>query len=354
MGLSASNLAAAINRLSRDEWFEYLHQQLNGSRVRVRSVTLPEGPVETVRRTSDGVERVVTISSSMLWRVANAIEEGLPFQIDRIVGASYNARSLLEALLARTPEFYVCRPGRIHRRGGVETVEAGHKHLIWLPKTPHQSGIAVEHVTSQELTIVETPHTVVYETVRIDSQGQASDDKLENLRRHIQIQLSLAEIGESLGYRSWIAANDRNHDYRGGKIRDLPYIVDDLAQERVLSSYPEAQKKAEFIDLLWFSDTHVPMVVEVEHSTGITSGLTRMLAFFERAPRLRDMRFVVASPDDFREEFIRKSNEPQFQPLNPRFLPYSAVEELLYLCRNRHLSHDSVREGFIDLFVEKN
>lgn len=353
MKLTAANLVAAINRLSKDEWFEYLHQKSSASRVRVRSVTFPEGPIETIRRTADGEETIVKITSAMLWRVANAIEEGYPFQIDRIVGASGNGRSLLEALLARTPEFYVCRPGRIERMGGVESVKRGHKHLIWLPKQPHALGSTAEHSTSHDMVIVETPHTIVYETVNIDpSHVIRSDDDLEGVRRHIQIQLSLAEIGNALGCRSWIASNDRNHDYRGAKIRDLPYIVGSLANEKVLQSYPEAQKKSEFIDLIWFTDTHVPMVIEVEHSTGVTPGLTRMLAFAERAPRLRDMRFVIVAPDKIREEVVRKSAESQFRFLEPRFMPYSAVEELLYLCRERRLSREFVNDDFVDLFLE--
>ena len=41
-------------------------------------------------------------------RVSNAINPGEPFNIDRILGASYNTRSVLETLIALTPEFYYC------------------------------------------------------------------------------------------------------------------------------------------------------------------------------------------------------------------------------------------------------
>ena len=49
----------------------------------------------------------------MIWRVANAISEGEPINFDRVLGGSYNTRSVLESLLASTPEFYYCYPGRI-------------------------------------------------------------------------------------------------------------------------------------------------------------------------------------------------------------------------------------------------
>jgi type II restriction enzyme len=43
----------------------------------------------------------------MLWRLANAIQEDAPINLDRVLGASYNSRSVIESLLAHTPQFYL-------------------------------------------------------------------------------------------------------------------------------------------------------------------------------------------------------------------------------------------------------
>ena len=72
----------------------------------------------------------------MIWRVANAINVGDPINLDRILGGSYNTRSVLETLIALTPEFYFCYPGRIKDIDGHSSIEHGHKHLVWLPDAP--------------------------------------------------------------------------------------------------------------------------------------------------------------------------------------------------------------------------
>jgi type II restriction enzyme len=69
----------------------------------------------------------------MIWRLANAIRQNQPINVDRILGASYNTRSVLEALIAHTPQFHFCYPGRIESVNSNEAVKKGHKHLISNP-----------------------------------------------------------------------------------------------------------------------------------------------------------------------------------------------------------------------------
>ena len=355
--VTAENLAKAVGGLPRDQWFEYIDPKTK-TQARVVTVNPPEGPLELERKKKDGEIEAVTISTNVLWRVANAIERGIPFQIDRILGASYNTRSLLETLLARTPEFYVCRPGRIEGHGSVEEIKRGHKHLVWVPDQPHENGKLSEYEVSNELVIVETSRAVIYDAVKVDVDRIDSEKDLDEgtLRRHIQIQVSLYEIGEHLGYRSWIAANDQHHRYRDGTIRDLPMLTKSLGDEKVLASYPEAQRKAELIDLIWFNDRTIPMVVEVEHSTGVVSGLQRMQSFALAAPALSGMRFVIVAPDDQRDSVFRKAADPIFSALRDLlwYFPYSSVEELLDLCRRRGVSGGNVNpEKFIEIFLER-
>jgi type II restriction enzyme len=230
--------------------------------------------------------------------------------------------------------------------------------LVWVPDKPHENGKISEYEVSNDLVIVETSRSVIYDAVKIDVDRIDSEEDLDegSLRRHIQIQVSLYEIGEQLGYRSWIAANDQHHRYRAGTIRDLPMLTKSLADEKVLGSYPEAQRKAELIDLIWFNERTIPMVVEVEHSTGVTSGLQRMLSFSMAAPALSGMRYVVVAPDDQRDGVFRKATDATFAALRDRlwYFPYSSVEELLDLCRRRGISGGSVNpETFVELFLER-
>lgn len=72
------------------------------------NIQLPEGPIVFKRR-SDSTQWALLkeehISSAMVWRVVNALNTKIPIQIDRVLGASYNSRSVLETLIACCPNF---------------------------------------------------------------------------------------------------------------------------------------------------------------------------------------------------------------------------------------------------------
>jgi hypothetical protein len=76
----------------------------------------------------------VTVSSRNIEKLASKIRPYVPFQIDVIVGASGNWRSLFESALAHTPNFFVCHindqrrliyaPNHEHATGSVEVASA--------------------------------------------------------------------------------------------------------------------------------------------------------------------------------------------------------------------------------------
>jgi len=115
--------------------------------IQIESVDLPEGPIRIKRCNPSHGEsfenkKTVTISSKMIWRLANAIRPNQPLSVDRILGASYNTRSVLETLLAHTPQFYYCYPGRIESVNSNNSIKKGHKHLLWHPNEPHVLGFS--------------------------------------------------------------------------------------------------------------------------------------------------------------------------------------------------------------------
>ena len=93
----------------------------------------------------------------------------------------------------------------------------------------------------------------------------------------------------------------------------------------------------------------MPAVMEVEHTTGVTSGLSRMLNFKQNFPPY-PTRYVIVAPDEDREKVIKESNKEQFRALNTKFFPYSAVEELYALCQKRRIR--GVSEEFLDCYME--
>ncbi|MCG8578274.1 MAG: hypothetical protein MI866_00055, partial [Bacteroidales bacterium] len=112
----------------------------------------------------------------------------------------------------------------------------------------------------------------------------------------------------------------------------------------------EAIKAALLIDCIWFKNGRLmPAVMEIEHSTGVTSGLTRMKNFYDRFPPF-PTRYVIVAPDEDRNKVVQEANKPQFSDLETKFFPYSAVEELYALCQKRKLK--GVTEEFLDCYME--
>jgi type II restriction enzyme len=233
----------------------------------------PEGPIiikryDPNKGQTSSTAREESISHQMLWRVANAFSPGLPINFDRVLGASYNTRSVLEALIAHTPQFYFCYPGRIETIG-TPIVRKGHKHVMWLPENPHSAGVLDEMET--DVVISEVPNLdVIYDALIVPENISPGLD-IDIQRRHAQIQIALLMIGNQLGFRTWIAQNDRGIIYQDRRIAEHEGVIARLEDERLMSAYAEAIRAALLIDCVWFkNDRLMPAVIEIEHSTGVT------------------------------------------------------------------------------------
>lgn len=353
--ITAYNLVRAISQLPRNVNYNYINPRTPGL-IHIENVILPAGPIQ-IRRWNPtkgktyATAQVESISSEMIWRVANAVNVGDPINLDRILGGSYNTRSVLETLIALTPEFYFCYPGRIKDIDGHSSIEHGHKHLVWLPDTPHQNGILKEK-QMKNMAISEIPiQSVTYDNLVLpDNMIVSGDMNIEAIRRHTQIQIALYLIGLQLGYRTWIAQNDKGIIYKDKPLLEQPGIIPSLKNENIISAF-SAESSAKFIDCIWFQNSKfMPAVMEVEHTTGITSGLTRMKGFQDCLPAFQT-RYVIVAPDDNREKVVAEANRPQFQSLDARYFSYSAVEELYYICTHRNLH--GVTQDFLDCYMEK-
>jgi type II restriction enzyme len=355
MRITVELLVQALHELPRDREYTYVNPN-NPGRIRVVEVQRPRGPI-TIRRycptrgESEGGARNENISTNMLQRVANALSPELPLNIDRVLGASYNTRAVLEALLAHSPQFFVCRPQRIQIYESSTEMRPGHKHLLWRPQAPHPLGSIQEVAT--EMVISELPSvSAVYEALVLPASDQPLELNDELRRRHAQIQVALVMIGAELGMKPFVAKNDQSISYQGERLGEKPFVVPELSRVPLLAPFSEAVRAGSLIDCIWFRNgRYMPAVFEVEHSTGVTSGLTRMQGFAQKAPDIRS-RYIVAAPDEERERVLRECSKPQFRDLNPAFLPYSGVEELHGLVQRRRL-RGAVTDEFIEAFVER-
>jgi len=284
--------------------------------------------------------------------LANALIPSQPINVDRLFGASYNTRSVLEALLAHTPEFYFCYPGRIEISGGLPSVKEGHKHIVWMPDDPHALGTI--HQIETNIVISESPSQDTY----VDVATIPIEEGLPNVasvdpalsRTHAMMQVFLFNIGKSLGFRTWIAQNDRGIIYQNKRIVEHDGVIGKLSNERLMEPYPEAVNAAKLIDCVWFKNGRLmPAVIEVEHTTGVKSGLHRMKTFKDIFPPF-PTRYVIVAPDADRDLVIREANNPLYKDLDTKFFPYTAVNELHNLFQHRKIR--GITEEFLDSFME--
>jgi type II restriction enzyme len=351
----ARDLVKAINDLPRNREYHYVDAK-NPGRIVLDEIRLPEGPIFFRRYNPKkgqalAKKRRESISTNLLWRVANAIEPNVPVNIDRGVAASYNSRSVLEALLASTPQFHMCKPDRITVLESTQDIRKGHKHLIWKPDAPHAAGDISWIDTG--LVISERRIETVYKPVEVATRTIREGETPEQSRRHVQIQYLLIEIAKAFGYRPFIARPDQTITYGTKKLGELDGMIADLRNEPLLSNFSEAASAGNFIDCIWFErDRNIPAAFEIEHSTGVTSGLTRLNKFRDLSPAHgKGTRYIIVAPDEARADVNAKASADMFEDLGPFYFPYSAVEELHSLSQRRKIR--GINDSFLESFLEK-
>lgn len=353
---SCENLVDAIYALPRNKTYNYVHDATH-TVIKIMNVDKPYGPI-TIKRwdptrgeTEAGAE-IQSISKEMLFRLANAVTEDLPINVDRVFGASYNTRSALEALVCHTPQFYYCYPGRIENKNGATKIKKGHKHILWCPNDPHPAGElhekALEHMEISEI----PTKNVVYNALELPATFSTAAKTLDaqTQRVHSLMQMAIYEIGKGFGFDTYIALNDSGIKYKGKPLHDHENIVKDLREEPTVSGFDGAADAGKLIDAIWFTKRSIPAVFEVEHSTGVTSGLNRMKGFMEHLPAYSKMRFVIVADENLRDKVIQEINKPQFRDMHAYYLPYETVNEMLFLVQTRKLH--GITEDFIDTFLE--
>mgnify|MGYP001199835493 CR=1 FL=1 len=330
----------------RDSVLKYVNSS-NQTELIVKDIVLPYGPITYIRRKKGQHWRsckIETISEAIVRRVAAQIEPEKAFSIDAILNGTGNNRSVFEAIIAHTPQFYICHPGK-HLNG----VTDQRKHLYWNPNKPHQAGVIAE--TNEILGIITSPR----QNFTLTTHGHPAPN-FNRLRPHHQKQVQAFEIGAALTWSVWIAEND--HDIRLGRTRlaQHPQAIRHLTQVPIIKSSPEAIKAARHLDVMFVrNDGYIPAIIEIEHSTGISSGLTRMNNFRHSMSGVYANQgqggtsFIICAEDEKAEEVKAKATR-QFDTMAPRFLPYSRLELLWQLCRDNR--QGALKDNLFEIFSE--
>lgn len=155
-------------------------------------------------------------------------------------------------------------------------------------------------------------------------EGSIAADR-EGDRTHTEVQAWLRDLGLTLGYQVWVAANDRGRAYNGGTLG--AGCLDRLPAS--IEGVPGAES-IRLIDILWIDQDGARVVAafEVEHTTSIYSGIVRMLDLALSSDlHAADGLFLVA-PDAREDEVRTQLRRPAFSrvaDLRVRFLPYGEL-----------------------------
>jgi len=165
------------------------------------------------------------------------------------------------------------------------------------------------------------------------------------------MQVALVKIGNALNFRTWIAKNDRSIPLGDSQLGKLDGVLQSLEEIPIFHS-AEMRQAVSLIDCVWFTPDFkfIPAVIEVEHSTGVTSGLTRMLKFRETMPSW-NTRFTIVADSSLRNKVVSEGNNTVFRRLQTKFMSYATVRELYGLIQKYNLS-GVVEQNFIEPFLE--
>lgn len=170
--------------------------------------------------------------------------------------------------------------------------------------------------------------------------------KDSSIRESLKIQALLAQIGEQMGFKIWIATGDRSRILKewtpeeGVLLDILPISFDEVTLKTI-----------ERIDVLWIKRRAIVRAFEVEHSTSIYSGILRMADLVALQPKL-DIKLHIVAPDSRRYEVFQEIQRPVFSLLEKgplaEYCTYISYDRLRELGLEKHLSRmsDKVLEDY--------
>jgi len=155
---------------------------------------------------------------------------------------------------------------------------------------------------------------------------KATAQQRETDRTHTEIQAWLRDLGRALGYRVWIAANDRSRLHDGARLGEG--CLDQLPTALANGAGAESIR---LIDVLWLDAAadRVAAAFEVEHSTTIYSGVVRMLDLALSGELHTSAGLFLVAPDSREGDVRAQLQRPAFSrisDLDVRYLPYGELD----------------------------
>ena len=137
--------------------------------------------------------------------------------------------------------------------------------------------------------------------------------KLETVNRveniHTTLQYELCGLGSLCGYRVYIPNADRNKKIKNGQ------TINEDFKEILIDTFNQMNSRSDDIDCLWVDDKgDVVKAFEVENSTGVDSGMSRMASLQIKVPC-----YIVGTQDNYNKKF-NELKETSYKSSNIEFI----------------------------------
>lgn len=149
---------------------------------------------------------------------------------------------------------------------------------------------------------------------------------LSDIDSHSNAEGALLELGNLLGFDTYVTADDRNKEFRG-KLLSKTATLQEMPEDCIP---PGIKNTVRHIDVIWFEEKFPRYCIEVEHSTDITHGLLRLY-------RLKELKtsFMVVAPTGAQDKFEREVKKAPFDSIRDsfRFNSYDDLTRFLAVAR---------------------
>ncbi len=223
-----------------------------------------------------------------------------------------------------TQEYQVIEAMR--KEGGYATLRRLNEIVdfsTWKTKTPEATVRRIVQLSNQFFRIqsglwaLEESREQVLKKLELKPGNKKSEEQFS----HSYYQGLLVEIGKFRSQKTFVPAQDKNHNFIGQHLGD---IVDTTTLPPF--TYENLIKRAMTIDVIWFNERRMPSnFYEVEHTTDIKNSLSK---FYE----LQDFHagFYIVADACRKKEFEDKLNVSIFENIKGRvkFIEYNQVTEM--------------------------
>ncbi len=186
-----------------------------------------------------------------------------------------------------------------------------------------------------------------------EEQEQATvETSAKEVNLHTDVQYRLIRLGAEMGFKVWVARNDRRKVYNGKILESLPNIVDQLPTQFDNTT----NKVIELIDILWLKGNRIVAAFEVECTTSVYSGLLRMSDLLALQPNINIKLYIVAPEvrrGKVRNEILRPTFKLREKPI-AEVCGFLSIEEFVGKIEGvRKLGLlSSIKSGFLDEIAE--